>query len=81
MMMGSSAVRLSERSALQISSPFSPGSIKSRMTRSGGVSLASASARPPSDDNLGGVAGLFEIVRDERGDVGVVFDDENARHV
>ena len=81
MMMGSAAVRLSARSALQTSRPLRPGSIKSRMTRSGGVSLASGSARPPSRHDLGAVTGLLEIMRDERGDVVVVFDDEDARHV
>ena len=78
MMMGRAAVLSSARSARQISRPFRPGSIKSRMTRSG-RRLFGAGERPPAiGDGLGAVAGFFEVMRNQRRNIGVVFDDEHV---
>src|SRR2546426_8617835 len=78
MMMGIAAVFLSDRTVRQISRPSTCGSIRSRTTRSGGNCRQRVAAR---HDVLGREPGFVEIVGDERCDVRIVLDDEDAgRH-
>ena len=54
-----------------------PGSIRSRMTRSAGALPQPRQHLASRGDAIDAVAGLLQVVRDERGDIGVVFDDQN----
>ena len=50
------------------------------MTRSAGDLRSLRQHLAARGDAIDAVAGLLEIVRDERGDVGVVFDDQDLGH-
>jgi len=56
-----------------------PGSIRSSSTSDGGDALIFASAAVP-DAAVDHVPGLLQVVRDQIGDVLVVFDDEDVAH-
>ena len=57
-----------------------PGSIRSRMTRSAGSCRSRGRTSLPDVEPIDAMSGLLEIVRDERGDVVVIFDHQDLRH-
>ena len=80
MMTGIAAVAGSARIASQTSSPSSPGSMMSRMTRSTRLARSRGITSRPEVRRSTMWPGARQVVGDELRDVGVVFDDENARH-
>ena len=79
MMIGSAAVAGRARSSRQTSVPSSTGRFRSRITRSGCRSPTALRAASPLVDDVDlGVAAALERVLDELGDVGFVFDHQNA---
>ncbi len=57
-----------------------PGSIRSRITRSVARARSFGITAAPDASAIDAVPRFFEVVRDELGDVVVVFDDKNMRH-
>ena len=80
MMIGTAAVVGSPRTARQTSRPSMPGSIRSRITASTGLRRSRGITSRPDSVTIDGEAGFFEVVPDQRRDVGVVLGDEDAAH-
>ncbi len=79
MMIGIREVAASARIDRHTAMPLTPGSIKSRMTRSAAVRCSCCMTAEP-DASRSVVSRVMEVVDDEIGDVLVVFDDENVSH-
>ena len=79
MMTGSVRVVSRARSRRQISRPDTPGSIQSRMTRSGAVLGKPQFGLVAAFDALDDIALRFEIVAEQQREIGFVLDDEDAR--